>query len=46
LVKALVDDGKSDEEILAANPLSKYQTYSWGFISTEKMTKQIIANLR
>ncbi len=46
LVQALVDDGKSDEEILAANPLSKYQEYHWGFITTEKMTKQAISAAR
>lgn len=46
LVAALIAEGKSDEDILAANPLSKYQSYSWGFIPTERMTKQLIANLR
>jgi len=46
LVADLVNKGKSDDEVLQANPLSKYQSYSWGFINTEKMTKQILANVR
>ncbi|MFT5571146.1 MAG: cyclase [Cryomorphaceae bacterium] len=46
LVSGLLAEGKSDAEILKANPLSKYQAYSWAFITTEKMTKQILANLR
>lgn len=46
LVAKLVSDGKSDEEILKANPLSKYESYSWGFINTERMTKQVITGVR
>ena len=46
LVAAMIKDGKSDDDILAANPLSKYDAYSWGFITTEIMTKQVLANLR
>ena len=46
LVGELVVSGKTDEEILAVNPLDKYSTYSWGFISTEKMTGQVIAAVR
>ena len=46
LVAKLVKDGKSDEEIYAANPLSKYQSYSWEFINTKKMTTQMITNVR
>lgn len=38
-VKALVDAGKSQEEVLAENPLADYhEQYNWGFITTEKMT--------
>ena len=40
LVKALVDAGKTEEEVLAANPLAKYHDdYNWSFITTERMTK-------
>ena len=46
LVAKMVADGKSDEEIMQANPLSKYESYNWGFISTEKMTQQVIAGVR
>jgi len=38
-VKALVDAGKTQEEILAENPLANYHDqYNWSFITTEKMT--------
>ncbi len=43
LVGDMVAAGKTDEEILAANPLEKYADYNWGFITTERMTKQVIA---
>ena len=46
LVAKLVEEGKSDSEIYKANPLSKYQSYSWGFINTKKMTTQMITNIR
>lgn len=46
LVSALVTQGKTDEEIHAANPLSKYESYSWNFIDTKKMTDQVISNVR
>ena len=40
LVKAMVDAGKSEEEVLAANPLAKFHDeYNWSFITTERMTK-------
>jgi glyoxylase-like metal-dependent hydrolase (beta-lactamase superfamily II) len=39
LVKALVDKGMTEEEVLAANPLAKYHDdYNWSFITTERMT--------
>ena len=46
LVKTMVDAGKSEADILTANPLSKYQSYNWGFITTEKMTQQVLAAFR
>ena len=40
LVKALVDQGMTEEEVLAANPLAKYHDdYNWSFITTERMTQ-------
>ena len=44
-VKALVDDGKSLDEIKAANPLSPYESWSWGFITTERMTETLYRSL-
>jgi len=41
-VKALVDAGKSQEEILAENPLADFHDqYNWSFITTEKMTNTL-----
>lgn len=45
LVKALVDQGMSEAEVLAANPLEKYDAYSWGFITTEVMTRTLYRSL-
>jgi glyoxylase-like metal-dependent hydrolase (beta-lactamase superfamily II) len=46
LVKALVDQGKTEEEVLAANPLARYHDdYNWGFITTERMTKTLYRDL-
>jgi cyclase len=45
-VKALIDKGLSEEEIVAANPLSIYHDdYNWGFITTERMTRTFIRSL-
>jgi len=45
-VKALLDKGMSEEDILAANPLADYgESYSWFFITTEVMTKTFIRSL-
>ncbi len=41
-VWALVDAGKSLDEVVAENPLADYgETWSWGFITTERMTQQL-----
>lgn len=45
-VKALIDKGMSEEDIVAANPLSVYHDdYNWGFITTERMTRTLIRSL-
>jgi len=45
-VKALVDKGMSEEDIVVANPLALYHDdYNWGFISTERMTRTLIRSL-
>ena len=45
-VKALIDKGMNEEEILAANPLADYHDeYNWFFITTERMTQTFIRSL-
>ena len=45
-VRALVDAGKSIDEILAENPLAvHHDTYNWGFITTEVMTRTLHRDL-
>jgi len=45
-VRALVGAGKSEEEILAANPLADYHDgWNWDFITTERMTRTLIRDL-
>jgi glyoxylase-like metal-dependent hydrolase (beta-lactamase superfamily II) len=45
-VAALVLEGKTEEEVLAANPLADYHdTWNWGFITTERMTQTLYRSL-
>ncbi|MDH5628858.1 MAG: MBL fold metallo-hydrolase, partial [Gammaproteobacteria bacterium] len=46
LVKALIDQGKSEEEVVKLNPLAKYHDkWNWRFITTERMTRQLYQGL-
>ncbi len=46
MVEALVLEGKTEEEVLTANPLADYHdTWNWGFITTEKMTSTLYRSL-
>jgi cyclase len=46
LVKALIDAGMDEEQIVSTNPLSAYHDqYSWSFITTERMTRTLIRSL-
>jgi glyoxylase-like metal-dependent hydrolase (beta-lactamase superfamily II) len=46
LVKALIDNGMNEEEIVAANPLVSYhEQYNWRFITTERMTRTLVRSL-
>jgi glyoxylase-like metal-dependent hydrolase (beta-lactamase superfamily II) len=46
LVKALIDAGMDEEQIVSANPLSLYDDqYNWSFITTERMTRTLIRSL-
>ena len=45
-VKALVDAGKSKQEVIAANPLATYaDVWTWDFISADSMTETIYRSL-
>ncbi len=45
-VRTLVEAGKTEAEILAANPLADYHDdWNWGFITTERMTKTLVREL-
>jgi glyoxylase-like metal-dependent hydrolase (beta-lactamase superfamily II) len=45
-VKALVEKGMSQDEVVAANPLAPYHdTWNWGFITTERMTRTLYRSL-
>ena len=45
-VSRLVAQGKTEDEILALNPLAGYHDdWSWGFITTEKMTRTLYQDL-
>lgn len=41
-VQQLVDDGRSEDQVVESNPLSDYHDeYDWGFITTERMTRTL-----
>jgi glyoxylase-like metal-dependent hydrolase (beta-lactamase superfamily II) len=45
-VKALVDQGRSESEVYAANPLAVYhEGWNWEFITTERMTQTLYRDL-
>ena len=45
-VKVLVDEGRSEDEIVAANPLADYDAdWTWGFITTERITRTLVQSL-
>lgn len=45
-VEALLVTGKTEEEIVVANPLADYHDdYNWEFITTERMTRTLIRSL-
>ncbi len=45
MVKALVDEGMSLDDVKAANPLNKYASWNWDFITTERMTETLYRSL-
>ncbi|MFT5084612.1 MAG: cyclase [Lentisphaeria bacterium] len=47
LVESLIKKGKSEDEIVALNPLAEFHdSWNWGFITTEKMTRQLAKGLQ
>ena len=44
-VRAMVEAGKTIDEVLAANPLADYESWSWAFINTERMTRTLYRDL-
>ncbi len=45
-VKKMVDAGRSEDDILAENPLASYHDdWNWGFITTERMTRTLYRSL-
>lgn len=45
-VQRMVDDGRTEEQIVAENPLSLYHDdWNWGFITTERMTRTLVRSL-
>ena len=46
-VRKLVDAGMSEDEIVAENPLADYHdVWSWGFITTERMTRSLVQSFK
>lgn len=47
LVQKAIDSGKDEDSVVKMNPLAKYSDkWSWGFITTEKMTRQVYKSLK
>ena len=44
-VRALVEGGRSLDDVKAANPLAQYESWSWDFITTERMTETLYRSL-
>ncbi len=46
LVRAALAEGKTAEEMVAAGVLKEFESWSWGFISTERFTETLAKSLR
>ncbi len=44
-VQALLDEGKTEAQVLQENPLAEFDGRSWNFITTERMTRTLYADL-
>lgn len=46
-VRALVAEGKNEDDIVGMNPLADFDAdWSWGFITTERMTRTLVRDAR
>lgn len=46
IIQTYIDKGMSEEDVVKANPLKKYHDdWNWGFITTERMTRQLYKGL-
>lgn len=45
IISQLIKQGKNEEEVVKLNPLAEYQKWHWGFITIEKMTRQMVNGL-
>lgn len=46
IIMAEIDKGQTEDQVVATNPLKKYDAdWSWRFITTEKMTRQVYKSL-
>ena len=47
LISYQIEKGHSEDDVVKANPLKKYhKKWNWGFITTEKMTRQVYKSLK
>lgn len=44
-VQRLIDSGKSEAEVVAADPLADFDDWSWDFITTERITQTVYHSL-
>jgi len=46
VIASLIAQGKKEDEVVASNPLKKFdKKWSWGFITSEKMARQVYQSL-
>lgn len=45
IIRQWIAQGKSEEEVVALNPLAQFEAWSWHFITMEKMTRQLYISL-
>jgi len=47
MLKKAIKEGKTEDQVVEMNPLKSYhKQWNWGFITTEKMTRQVYKSLK